>query len=114
MAKTIENDSQGDLFGRGTEITEYVPCVEPPVAEMDEQFFASQYMDLYRAIRSGELSPQEATAAKNILDSLTKVTKVAPAKGNVTVNTGGGDVKGAQAAIINFVGVKPKDASNQP
>ena len=112
MTKTIENDNQGDLFGRGTEIKEYVPCVEPPVAEMDEQFFASQYMDLYRSIRTGKLSPQEATAAKNILDSLAKVTKVAALQSKVTVNTGGGDVKGAQAAIINFVGVKPKDASD--
>ena len=112
MAKTID-DNQDDLFGRGTSLTEYVPCVEPPVAEMNEQFFATQYMDIYYEVRSGNLSPQEATAAKNILDSLIKVTKVAPAKSNVMVNTGGGDVHGAQAAVINFVGVKPKDASNQ-
>ena len=111
MPKAI-NDNQEDLFGR-TQVTEYVPCVEPPVAEMDEQFFASQYMDLYREIRLGNLSPQQGTAAKNVLDSLRTVTKVAPPpKSKVTVNTGGGNVDKAEAAIINFIGVKPNHASD--
>ena len=112
MPKAI-NDNQEDLFGR-TQVTEYVPCVEPPVAEMDEQFFASQYMDLYREIRLGNLSPQQATAAKNVLDSLTKVTKVGATQSKVTVNTGGGSVDKAEAAIINFIGVKPNHASDYP
>jgi hypothetical protein len=79
---TINNDNQDDLFGRGTEIKEYVPCIEPPVENMDKQFFASQYMDLYREARSpySTLHPQKIAAACKVLDSLTKVTGVVGVK----------------------------------
>ena len=81
------NDKQDDLFERGRNLVEYVPCVEPPVENMDKQFFASQYMDVYRDVRKGNISPQQGSTAIKALDSLLKVTEIIAIKSKVTVNS---------------------------
>jgi len=65
MVKTTENDNQEDLFGRGTEIKEYVPCVKPPFEEITPDFIVDRLMYVHDAALSDE-KPNYTAALKAV------------------------------------------------
>ena len=71
MATTINSDNQDDLFERGKNLVEYVPCVKPPFAEINQDFITDRLLFIHDAALLDER--KNYTAALKAVEILAKM-----------------------------------------
>lgn len=98
--------NQDDIFEPRGELVEYVPRVRKPVAEITPDDVVDKLMDIHDMALSDE--KPNYTAALKAVELVAKMTGMLES-GKVAVNIGQSSSEPAQ---INFVGVKPKNASD--